>query len=49
MKKKKDTPDLPAQITEERFRRMKPGYRGTLLIRSTPPVGPYSSPVPRNL
>jgi len=24
-------------------------YRGTSLIRNTPPVGPYSSPMPRNL
>jgi hypothetical protein len=24
-------------------------YRGTLLIRNTPPVGPYSSPMPRDL
>ena len=24
-------------------------YRGTSLIRNTAPVGPYSSPVPRNL
>ena len=24
-------------------------YRGTSLIRNTPPVGPYSSPMPRDL
>ena len=24
-------------------------YRGTVLIRNTPPVGPYSSPLPRDL
>jgi len=25
------------------------GYRGTSLIRNTPPIGPYSSPMPRDL
>ena len=24
-------------------------YRGTSLIRTPPPIGPYSSPVPRDL
>ena len=27
----------------------KPPYKDTSLVRNTPPVGPYSSPVPRNL
>ena len=35
---------LPLEITRERAR-----YRGTSLIRNIPLVGPYSSPIPRNL
>ena len=35
----------------ERFERSprSEGYRGTSLIRNRPPVGPYSSPMPRTL
>ena len=30
-------------------KKQRPLYRGTSLIRDTPPVGPCSSPVPRDL
>ena len=30
-------------------REWRPLYRGTSLIRSTPPVGPYSNPMPRTI
>ena len=30
-------------------REMEPPYRGTSLVRNTSPVGPYSSPMPRDL
>ena len=31
------------------FNQARPTYRGTSLIRPPPPVGPYSSPMPRDL